>query len=105
MPNTQERYPPEAHALRAIAYPVRRKILAWLKAPALHFAPQPYGAEFGISVTQITQRCGLSQSTVAQHLAVLKQAALIDVHRIGPFHFCKRNEATLERLAAWLRTR
>jgi hypothetical protein len=32
--------------MRAIAHPVRRKILEWLKAPTLHFPPQPCGFEF-----------------------------------------------------------
>lgn len=59
--------------------------------------------EGGVSVGQITQRCGLSQSTVSQHLAVLKQVALVDVRKTGSFHFFQRNEATLGHLAARIR--
>ncbi|MGY1446888.1 ArsR/SmtB family transcription factor [Pseudomonas chlororaphis] len=88
--------------MRAIAHPVRRKILEWLKAPTLHFPPQPCGFEFGVSVGQITQRCGLPQSTVSQHLAVLKGVALVDVHKTGPFHFLKRNEAAIQHLTGCL---
>lgn len=90
-------------AVRAIAHPLRREILKWLKAPQLYFPPQEWDAERGISVGQITQRSGLSQSTVSQHLAVLKQAALVDVRRTGPFHFYQRNEAAVDALTISLR--
>ena len=86
-------------AVRAIAHPLRREILKWLKAPQLYFPLQEWDVERGISVGQITQRCGLSQSTVSQHLAVLRQAGLVDACRTGPFHFYRRNEAAIEALA------
>ena len=86
-------------AVRAIAHPLRREILKWLKAPLVYFPPQEWDVERGISVGQITQRCGLSQSTVSQHLAVLRQAGLVDACRTGPFHFYRRNEAAIEALA------
>ena len=86
-------------AVRAIAHPLRREILKWLKAPQLYFPLQEWDVERGISVGQITQRCGLSQSTVSQHLSVLKQAGLVDACRKGPFHFYRRNEAAIEALA------
>lgn len=90
-------------AMRAIAHPLRREILKWLKAPLLYFPQQDWKMEWGVSVGQITQRCGLSQSTVSQHLAVLKQVALVDVRKTGSFHFFQRNEATLGYLADRLR--
>lgn len=82
--------------LQAIAHPVRRKILDWLKDSDLYFPQQAYGREFGVCVGQIVQLCGLSQSTVSQHLAVLKKAALVEKHKIGPVHFFSRNEVTLQ---------
>ncbi|KAA0946103.1 helix-turn-helix transcriptional regulator [Pseudomonas sp. ANT_H14] len=85
--------------MRAIVHPLRREILKWLKAPSVYFPQQSWEVELGVSVGQITQRCGLSQSTVSQHLAVLKQATLVEVRKAGPFHLFKRNEATLEHFA------
>ncbi|MBC3239353.1 helix-turn-helix transcriptional regulator [Pseudomonas lurida] len=90
-------------AVRAIAHPLRREILKWLKAPLLYFPSQERDVDRGICVGQITQRSGLSQSTVSQHLAVLKQAALVEVCRTGPFHFYRRNEAAVAALAYSLR--
>ncbi|MGG5240826.1 ArsR/SmtB family transcription factor [Pseudomonas lurida] len=55
----------------------------------MYFPSQEWDVDRGICVGQITQRSGLSQSTVSQHLAVLKQAALVEVCRTGPFHFYK----------------
>ncbi|MHA6130522.1 ArsR/SmtB family transcription factor [Pseudomonas fluorescens group sp. PF-1] len=90
-------------AVRAIAHPLRREILKWLKAPLLYFPQQEWDVERGISVGQITQLCGLSQSTVSQHLAVLREATLVDVCRTGTFHFYRRNETAVEALAISLR--
>ncbi|RON81720.1 helix-turn-helix transcriptional regulator [Pseudomonas fluorescens] len=83
--------------LHAIAHPLRRKILGWLKDAIRYFPQQVYGREFGVCAGQIVLRCGLAQSTVSQHLAVLKKAALIEEHKIGPVHFFTRNEVTLQR--------
>ncbi len=102
----QQQKRPRLHvdaAVRAIAHPLRREILKWLKAPPLYFPLEESGVERGISVGEITQRCGLSQSTVSQHLAVLKQAGLVVAGRTGPFHFYRRNEAAIEALTKSLR--
>jgi ArsR family transcriptional regulator len=106
MPEKQQMKSPSPDfdaAMRAIAHPLRREILKWLKTPLVYFPQQDWEVEWGVSVGQITQRCGLSQSTVSQHLAVLKQVTLVDIRKEGPFHFFKRNEATLGHLTARLR--
>jgi ArsR family transcriptional regulator len=90
-------------SIRAIAHPLRRKILEWLKDPALHFPEQEYGQNLGVGVGQITLRCGLSQSTVSRHLTVLKEAALIDLHKSGQVHFFKRNEKLIQSLNSSLK--
>ncbi|MNE24656.1 Helix-turn-helix domain protein [compost metagenome] len=51
---------------------------------------------------QIDQRCGLSQSTVSAHLAILQRAGLISSQKIGQWHFFKRNEETIEAFLAQL---
>lgn len=47
------------------------------------------------------ERCGLSQSTVSSHLAVLQRAGLVTTRRVGQWVFYRRNEETI---AAFLKT-
>ncbi|WP_238542027.1 ArsR/SmtB family transcription factor [Pseudomonas sp. GM50] len=87
-------------SFQAIAHPLRRKILEWLKDPRLYFPNQEYGHDLGVCAGQITQRCGLPQSTVSSHLAVLKKAHFLDLQIVGPAHFLRRNEEEIERFKA-----
>lgn len=82
--------------IKALAHPVRRDILNWLKDPKLQFPEQLHNHEFGICAGQIDQRCGLSQSTVSAHLAVLQRAGLISSQKVGQWHFFKRNEEVIQ---------
>jgi ArsR family transcriptional regulator len=81
--------------LKALANPVRRDMLRWLKAPAEHFAQQDHPLEVGVCAGSF-ERCGLSQSTVSSHLAALQRAELVTTRRIGQWVFYKRNEATID---------
>jgi DNA-binding transcriptional ArsR family regulator len=87
--------------LKALAHPVRRDMLAWLKAPEVHFATQEHPVEMGVCAGQF-ERCGLSQSSVSAHLATLAAADLVTPRRIGQWVFYKRNEATLDAFRAHL---
>jgi DNA-binding transcriptional ArsR family regulator len=80
---------------RALANPLRREILSWLKAPAEAF-PAGY-ADFGhgVPVNAIHSRSGLSQSTVSAHVAVLIEAKLLVSTRVGQWVFLSRNEETI----------
>ncbi|WP_434605310.1 ArsR/SmtB family transcription factor [Pseudomonas sp. R1-7] len=82
--------------IKALAHPVRRDILNWLKDPKVQFPEQLHNHEFGICAGQIDQRCGLSQSTVSAHLAVLQRAGLITSQKVGQWHFFKRNEEVIQ---------
>ncbi|KQW33061.1 MULTISPECIES: ArsR/SmtB family transcription factor [Pseudomonas] len=82
--------------IKALAHPVRRDILNWLKDPKAQFPEQLHNHEFGICAGQIDQRCGLSQSTVSAHLAVLQRAGLITSQKVGQWHFFKRNEEVIQ---------
>jgi ArsR family transcriptional regulator len=82
--------------IKALAHPVRRDILNWLKDPKVQFPEQLHNHEFGICAGQIDQRCGLSQSTVSAHLAVLQRAGLISSQKVGQWHFFKRNEEVIQ---------
>jgi DNA-binding transcriptional ArsR family regulator len=84
---------------KALANPVRRQILQWLKEPELHFAEQVYPLHNGVCAGLIDQRAGLSQSTVSAHLAVLQKAGLVRIKRVGQWSFFKRDE---EAIAAFL---
>lgn len=82
--------------IKALAHPVRRDILTWLKDPKNQFPEQHHNHEYGICAGQIDQRCGLSQSTVSAHLATLQRAGLISSQKVGQWHFFKRNEETIQ---------
>lgn len=82
--------------IKALAHPVRRDILNWLKDPKGQFPEQYHSFEHGICAGQIDQRCGLSQSTVSAHLATLQRAGLISSQKVGQWHFFKRNEDAVQ---------
>ncbi len=81
---------------KALANPVRRQILQWLKDPHQHFAEQEHPLDFGVCCKLIDQRAGLSQSTVSAHLATLQRAGLVSTRRVGQFIFFQRNEDTIQ---------
>jgi DNA-binding transcriptional ArsR family regulator len=81
---------------KALANPVRRQILQWLKDPGAHFAHQEHPLSFGVCAGLIDQRTGLSQSTVSAHLAILLKADLIVSRRVGQWNFFLRNEETIQ---------
>ncbi|MBA1230126.1 helix-turn-helix transcriptional regulator [Pseudomonas viridiflava] len=82
--------------IKALAHPVRREILTWLKDPRTTFASQEHSIEHGVCAGQIDQRAGLSQSTVSAHLATLQRAGLISSKKVGQWHFFRRNEETIQ---------
>jgi DNA-binding transcriptional ArsR family regulator len=85
---------------KALANPIRREILAWLREPQAHFADQELPLDQGVCAGRIDARCGLSQSTVSAHLAVLQKAGLVSSKRVGQWVFFKRNEAVIEAFLA-----
>ncbi|TLX54062.1 transcriptional regulator [Stutzerimonas nosocomialis] len=82
--------------LKALAHPLRRQILDWLKDPQGNFPDQEHPLESGVCAGQIDQRAGLSQSTVSAHLATLQRAGLVTSRKVGQWHFFKRNEEAIE---------
>ena len=84
---------------KALANPVRRQILHWLKDTQLHFSEQEHPLEMGVCCKLIDGRTGLSQSTVSAHLATLQRAGLVGTRRVGQWVFYHRNE---EAIAAFL---
>lgn len=88
--------------IKAIAHPLRREILQWLKEPHFYFAEQHHSLENGVCAGQIDQRAGMSQSTVSAHLATLQRAGLVTNRKVGQWHFFKRNEPAIEAFLARL---
>jgi DNA-binding transcriptional ArsR family regulator len=82
-------------ALKALANPVRRKILSGLKTPEQNFPGQEHPYTLGVCAQRIEAVCGLSQSTVSAHLAVLHQAGLLTSHKIGQWVFYRRDETVI----------
>ncbi|WP_263142455.1 metalloregulator ArsR/SmtB family transcription factor [Pseudomonas sp. RIT-PI-AD] len=82
--------------IKALAHPVRRDILHWLKEPERYFVDQDHPLEIGVCAGKLDQRTGLSQSTVSAHLATLQRAGLVTSRRVGQWNFFKRNQATLD---------
>jgi DNA-binding transcriptional ArsR family regulator len=93
-------------AFKALANPVRLKILAGLKQPARHFPPQDEGdVEIdGVCVSSIQEGIGLSQSTTSDYLGILHKAGLVTVKRRGQWTYYKRDEDSIRKLAELMRT-
>jgi len=80
--------------LKALANPLRRQILSWLRDPERHFPHQQ--PRMGVCASQIEVRAGLSQSTVSAHLGVLARAGLVSTRRVGQWVFYQRDEAAIQ---------
>jgi ArsR family transcriptional regulator len=89
-------------ALKALANPLRRQILSWLKDPERYFPGQEHPLSLGVCAGQFTGRAGLSQSTMSAHLAALQQAGLVTARKVGQWVFFKRDEAAIAALLARL---
>lgn len=87
--------------LKALAHPVRREMLAWLKEPEKHFAGQTHPLKMGVCAGSF-ERCGLSQSTVSAHLSTLSAAGLVTTRRVGQWVFYARDEAAIAAFRASL---
>ncbi|QRX82675.1 helix-turn-helix transcriptional regulator [Glaciimonas sp. PAMC28666] len=85
---------------KALANPVRRQILQWLKNPTAYFSEQDYPLDIGVCCGLIDKRTGLSQSTVSAHLATLQRAELVTTKRVGQWIFYRRNEDTIQAFLA-----
>jgi ArsR family transcriptional regulator len=87
-----------AAALRALGNEKRLLILHWLANPKAHFPPQVDGdlERDGVCVGFLTEKIGLQQPTVTNHMKILQEAGLVQSKRIKNWVFYKRNDAALE---------
>jgi ArsR family transcriptional regulator len=85
--------------LRAVADPVRRKILHALKERGACSIDK----EMGLCACDVEKRIGLRQPTVSHHMAVLTGAGLVEAKKEGQWRWYRRNEGALKDLARNLR--
>ena len=85
---------------KALANPVRRQLLAWLKEPEVYFADQQHPLSMGVCAGMLDRKAALSQSTISAHLATLLKAELISSQRVGQWNYFKRNEAVIAAFVA-----
>jgi DNA-binding transcriptional ArsR family regulator len=92
-------------ALKALANPVRLRIMEWLRDPEVEFAefdPIADRTEVGVCVSHIEGKSGLAQSTISSYMATLERAGLVTSTRVGKYTHYKRNEAVIRRVGETL---
>ncbi len=82
--------------IKALAHPLRREILVWLKTPEVSFPAQVHSFELGVCAGKIFEKASLSQSTMSTHLAILQRAGLVTTKKVGQWIFYVRNESMIE---------
>lgn len=93
--------------LRAIADPMRRKILVALKAQVAQSVAasgrKDASASKALCAGDIEECMGLSQSTISHHMAILTNAGLVVASKAGQWRWYRRNERALRQLVKSLR--
>jgi ArsR family transcriptional regulator len=93
-------------AFSALANPNRQRILAALRDPERHFAPNGTGVDMtttGVCVSQVSEHLDVSPATASQFLAQLRDAGLLTSERIGKFTYYRRDEGRISELAQAIR--
>ncbi len=88
-----------AEALKAIADPVRLRILAALKKKGCCSCVDVGAGEPGLCVCDVVDVVDLGQSTASHHLAILQRAGLVTAERRGQWMYYRRNEEAIRALA------
>ena len=94
---------------KTLANETRLNILAWLKEPAKHFPRQEYendGYEpwsLGVSVGNIQEKAGISQSTISHYLDMMQRCGLLKICQRGKRTYYRRNEELIQELAEYIK--
>lgn len=75
--------------LKALADPIRREILNYLKSGRM-------------SAGEITSHFSVTAASISRHLSVLKQADLVRDTREGQFIYYELNASVLEEIMLWI---
>ena len=84
-----------ADHFRVLGEPTRLQILQWLRDPRGQFPVERGIADpddYGICVSQITEKAELAQSTVSAFMRALEREDLVTSTRVGKWTHYKRNE-------------
>ena len=83
---------------KALSNQVRVNILEWLKCPEDNFPPHLELGHFdyGVCLVFIKNKADISQSTISQYMAQLKNIGFVDATRIGKWTYFKRNEENIK---------
>lgn len=87
--------------LQAIADPARRRILEALKERGGCSIGKD--SDTGLCGSDIEKRMQLSQPTISHHMAVLKNAGLVQTQKLGLWIWYRRDEAAIRELVRTLR--
>src|SRR4051812_13233831 len=82
--------------LKAVADPTRRRILGMLREKK---GCCSIGEREGLCACDIEQRVELTQPTVSHHMAILRDAGLVEAEKVGAWMWYRRNERALRELA------
>lgn len=83
----------------------RIQILAWLKDPHAHFALEdiePEVVDYGVCMSVIQKKAGISQSTTSSYLSSMVACGLLKSVRAGQWTYYKRNEERIQELAQYI---
>jgi len=87
--------------LQAIADPARRRILEALKERGGCSIGKK--TDTGLCATDIERRLNLSQPTISHHMAILKNAGLVQAQKVGLWIWYRRDETAIREVLATLR--
>jgi DNA-binding transcriptional ArsR family regulator len=102
---TANQGPPVVPAVKALASPVRLRILALLKDPVGNFPPQKDGdlVEDGVCAVFIRDRLGIAAATASRHLTLLTDAGFLIPTRRKGWTFYRRDERAIRTFHRTLR--
>lgn len=84
----------------------RLQILQWLKNPHANFLAEdiePEVTDYGVCMSVIQKKAGLSQSTISSYLTSMVNCGLLKSVREGQWTYYKRNEEKLQELASYIK--
>lgn len=93
---------------KVLANETRIDMLKWLKNPLDHFdkptahLSKNINKKGGVCVGDIQEKANMSQSTVSHYLSMLQKAGLLESERHGKWTYYRRNEETIQQLAAFI---
>lgn len=91
---------------KALSNEHRLRIMGWLMNPLEAFGPQQDGdlVEDGVSVTALTEKTGLTQPSVTNHMHLLQQAGLVRSKRVKNWVFYRPEPERFRQVIAALET-